>query len=314
MRAAVLCVVGLAALGGCERGQIPVETLEVEAGTLPSDAALGMSADEVLELASARLERHRRFKRLVGDAPPDARAVRMKLALDGAAVSPRERDDRLVAMLRTRLLLRRPGAGGTVRDDVTGRGDAPLLGDSPTHQRTAVRAALEDAIDDAIASAAVLLDAREKRDGALVKELQAPDPRTRQFAAQVLAERRHPAAAEALIAELAVDDPDRVRRAIGSLVELRERRAVGPLIELTKEKSPFFVREVLFALGALGGDEAEAYLYTVAQGHDEPGLREAAEEALEELRRRPRQAPAAAASSGQNRREAPPGASEETNR
>lgn len=115
-----------------------------------------MSAEDVEELALARLERHRRFRRLRAGASPEPGAVRMKLALDAAAVSPRPRDQRLIAQLRTRLLLRRPGPQGTLRDDVSGRGEAPLLGDSTVHQRSAVRAALEDAIDDAIASAAAL--------------------------------------------------------------------------------------------------------------------------------------------------------------
>jgi hypothetical protein len=45
-------------------------------------------------------------------------------------------------------------------------------------------------------------------------------------------------------------------------------------------------REIVFALSAIGGDEAEAYLDVVASGHDDPLLRASAEKALGELRDR----------------------------
>ena len=39
---------------------------------------------------------------------------------------------------------------------------------------------------------------------------------------------------------------------------------------------------------SIGGEEAEAYLYTVNEGHDQPAIREAAGQALAELKARRR--------------------------
>ncbi len=76
-------------------------------------------------------------------------------------------------------------------------------------------------------------------------------------------------------------------------MEIKDPRAVPPLIELAQGKDLALVREILFALSEIGGDEAEAYLYTMAQGHDQPSIRQAASEAFEELQRRARTATAA---------------------
>ena len=132
--------------------------------------------------------------------------------------------------------------------------------------------------------AAVLhLGAVERPNDALVEDLRAKDPRVREYALRVLADRRHPEAAPLLIERLQDGDPVAVRRAIGALVEMRTPEAVSALIELARGKELGFVAEILFALGEIGGEEAEAYLYTVAQGHDQPALRAAAQDALETL-------------------------------
>ena len=65
---------------------------------------------------------------------------------------------------------------------------------------------------------------------------------------------------------------------------MKERRAVPDLIDLSRGKDLGFLREIIYALGALGGEEATAYLYTVAQGHDQPAIQEAAQQALDETR------------------------------
>ena len=87
----------------------------------------------------------------------------------------------------------------------------------------------------------------------------------------------------ALLDKLKGDDADDVRRAIGGLVELKDPRAVPALIDLARAKDMVFLREIIFALGQIGGDEAEAYLYTVAQGHDQPAIRDVAQKALDEM-------------------------------
>jgi len=92
------------------------------------------------------------------------------------------------------------------------------------------------------------------------------------------------------VEELRGDDPLEVRRAIGGLVELQAREAVPELIEISRGKDPGFLRELVYALGAIGGDEAQAYLYTMSQGHDQPAVRDAARQALEEMDRHGRRA------------------------
>jgi HEAT repeat protein len=52
-----------------------------------------------------------------------------------------------------------------------------------------------------------------------------------------------------------------------------------------------FQREVVFAVGAIGGDDAEAYLDLVASGSDDPLLRASAAQALLELRQKKPQPP-----------------------
>src|SRR6266849_5936586 len=77
---------------------------------------------------------------------------------------------------------------------------------------------------------------------------------------------------------------------VTGLAHLKNAGAVPSLIDLAKGKDPSFVREIIFALGEIGGDEAEAYLYTVAEGHDQPAVRAAAQKALDELRAKTRSA------------------------
>jgi hypothetical protein len=66
-------------------------------------------------------------------------------------------------------------------------------------------------------------------------------------------------------------------------VEMRARGAIPALIDLTKGHDAGFLQEVVFAIGEIGGAEAEAYLYTVAQGHDLPAVQAAAQQALDTL-------------------------------
>ena len=75
-----------------------------------------------------------------------------------------------------------------------------------------------------------------------------------------------------------------VRRAVGLLVELKAQQAVNPMIEATGRQGSVVEREIVFAVGAIGGDDAEAYLDLVATGHDDPVVRASAEAALHELR------------------------------
>ena len=61
---------------------------------------------------------------------------------------------------------------------------------------------------------------------------------------------------------------------------------MNPLIEAANQRDLMFQREVVFAVGSIGGSDAEAYLDLVASGHDDALLRTSAEQALSELRAR----------------------------
>lgn len=159
----------------------------------------------------------------------------------------------------------------------------------------AVQAAAVSALDLSLAGAAAearaWIELDKRTDEVLEKRLEDPSAGVRAAALRLLAARRHPAALPALLGRLKSDELGVLRRTIGLLVELRDPRAVPAIIESTRAQNPVFQREVVFAIAAIGGDEAEAYLDVVASGHDDPLLRASAEKALSELRAKATSAP-----------------------
>jgi len=287
----LVALLGCAA--GCRREATPVvEKLEVVGPTVEDNELLGMGAAQVKALALDRLRANGHFRLLPEGkgAPEKDGAFQLELELTFTRFASHERPVGTNAEVGARLGIRRPGAGGgAIRYEVAGVGSAAVSGAAPEAaalkeaRSSALREALSSAVDQALDSARLLMAAFDKRDDALEKDLASSDGRVREFAARVLGERGNPAAADALLSELKGDDPDEVRRAIGALSQMHEERAVEPLIELAQAGETSFQREILYALGTLGGDEAEAYLYTVSEGHDEEAIREAAKEALDEL-------------------------------
>jgi hypothetical protein len=143
------------------------------------------------------------------------------------------------------------------------------------------------------ASAAVALARAEaaKPDADVLRDLDAGDPRLRDLAVRVLAERRNPAAVPPLLLRLQDPDPEVAERAVGALAQLGDPRAVGPLIELTRRREGPFVAQIVRIIGDIGGPEAEAYLETLSAGHPDPAVTRAASEGLRDLRRRQRRSP-----------------------
>jgi len=267
----VLCL----AAAGCKRDRpYPVERLDVGAWGSLTRAGLGLSRSDVETALAGRLSAagFRLVDVASGEEVPEG-ALRLTLDLPMAQAEP--------AKVGALLQVRRRSGAGSARYEAEGVGEA-----SPGERgEGAVRAALERALDRALRHARVQLQAADKPDDALVKDLASKDPEVHASAVRVLTDRRNPAVAQALLDQLGAEDQDEVRRAIGALVEMKEKRAVPPLIELGNGRDPIFLREVIYALGGIGGDEAQAYLYTVAQGHDQPAIREAAQQALDELSR-----------------------------
>ncbi len=157
-----------------------------------------------------------------------------------------------------------------------------------SNELDAVQAAAVKALDLSLAEAAaegratVVLS--RAPDDALVASIGAEDPAARAAAVRLLARRRNPAALPVLLKRLESDDLSALRRTIGLLVDLKEPAAVSRIIDASRARSAVVQREVVFALAAIGGDEAEAYLDVVATGSDDPLLKASAEKALEELR------------------------------
>jgi len=229
---------------------------------------------------------------------------------------PSSKDRRCRATVALLDVRARPAAGGTSQIEVLVALDADVA-DGPESLREVVRnaetarpdedprEALRRAVDGAAARAAaglaLALAESDKPDAEVIRDLESGDPKLRDLAVQVLAERRNPAALPGLAARLKDPDPEVVERAVGALARLRDPRAVGPLIELTRRREGPFVAQLVRIIGDIGGADAEAYLETLRAGHPDAEVRDAAARALVDLRRRPA-AGGAAGGAGPERR------------
>ena len=74
--------------------------------------------------------------------------------------------------------------------------------------------------------------------------------------------------------------------ALGALVELKDRRAVAVLASQRSMRDRREMRKILDAIATLGGNEASEYLSFVAEGHDDPEIRELAAAAKARMQRR----------------------------
>jgi hypothetical protein len=166
----------------------------------------------------------------------------------------------------------------------------------PRALETAMAAALARAAAEAAASLGLHLAAGAKADEALVRDLEAPDPRVRDHAVRVLAERRNAAALPALVARLRDADPEVADRALGALAELGDPAAVPAIIDLAHRRGGSELAELARIAGDLGGPEAQAWLETLAAGHPDREVRGAADDALAAMAGRARARAGAAAS------------------
>ena len=123
-------------------------------------------------------------------------------------------------------------------------------------------------------------------DDKLIAALADADSRVRDFVIVRLGDRRSRDAVVPLCDRLQREEkPELVLRIIGSLVSLGDPRAVEPMIELSNRREPDFVLQVVYAVGAIGGRTAEAYLVTMASGHPVEAVRLGAAQALGEMKR-----------------------------
>lgn len=271
----------------CQRRErFTVEVAALAGDTVSENAVLDLSRDEIQGAFRRAITAHGGFRLAAADQKPSGDAIQLALELPFTRFIQRDAGAPPVAEVGARVLaIQRRGRGGGEYDG-WGAGEVRLEGSAPPERRAAAREAFEAAVKAAVRAAHVQLVALGKSDDALISDLKSKDAAERDAAVRALADRGNTAVVPSLIARLGSEDPTILRRTIGQLVELRDARAVEPLIELSRGKDHGFVRELLYAVGALGGAEAEAYLDTVAAGHDQPAVRRAAAEALGELRAR----------------------------
>jgi hypothetical protein len=288
MKPGLLIVLMALLLGACRSREpsFPVERLTIEGATVVDNALLGWAPSDIQALFADQLRQTRRFE-LLEEGKEKGRRVEGAWSLtlelpftrealkDGSPVS--------IAEVGATLVLERRDADPEQRYQVVGLGEVRVEGKDTETRRKALREALRRALAQVTEAAVLQLKAADRPDGALQQDLLSNDERVREYALRVLAERRHPAAAPLLIRQLEDDNPQEVRRAIGVLAEMKAPAAVPALIDLMKDREIGFAQEVVFAIGEIGGTEAEAYLFTVAQGHDQPDVQAAAQQALDTL-------------------------------
>jgi hypothetical protein len=284
---ALTAPIGVALLGAasCKPSlKYNVERIEVSGTTVADNGILKMTPEQVESALRQAVRADPSFV-LVESAKPARDGVPVRLALDLAFTREAQKAGRpgTYAEVGASLTLRRRVDDVSLRYEVMGLGEVPEPSDEAGARHLAMGRALETSLKEAVAAAHLQLAALDKADRELLKDVSSADARVREFAIRTLSDRRNPGVADALLEQLKSDDPDQIHRAMGALVELKERRAVPPLIDLARGKDLGFLREILFALGEIGGEEAEAYLYTVSEGHDQPAIREAARQALDEL-------------------------------
>ncbi len=288
MKPGLLIVLVALSLGACRSREprLPVERVSLKGETVVDNGLLAWSPLEIQELFTGTLRDSRRFE--LFEEGEKGRHVKngawtLSLELPFTRESLKDGGTYTFAEVGAALALERRGAEAVERYQVVGLGEVRVEGKTPEARRTALREALRRALAQVSEAASLQMMAADREDAALLRDLQSQDERVREFALRVLADRRNPAAAPLLIRQLQEEDAQTVRQAMGALVEMKARAAVPALIELVKDREIGFVQEVVFAIGEIGGIEAEAYLFTVAQGHDQPDVQAAAQQALDTL-------------------------------
>ncbi len=285
MRKGAWLVAGLVSLGtpACRSEPAPcvLTGVSIEDGPGPSRlAAVGVDREELRRIAVDAFSVTPGF--VVPKAEPARGAPRCRgaIALEDARIVARGAGTQVEVLVRLEV---DPGdAGAPVVYSVRG---AEIVGAGESTGSAFRRAIRGSAARSASGLALALAEAR-KPDAEVVRDLESADPRIRDLAVGVLADRKNASAVPGLIARLQDPDPVIADRAVGALAQIGDPRAVGPIIELSRRREGAFVAQMVRAVGDIGGAEAEAYLETVATGHPDPFVAHAAREALRDARRK----------------------------
>ncbi|HYX92563.1 MAG TPA: HEAT repeat domain-containing protein [Myxococcaceae bacterium] len=260
----------------------PIGDVRVSGLGAGGDEDLGISPSELDARLRTALEANGHFRLLPAGSREARDAASLSFELAFARESQAAGEEGNAVEVGAVLAIRRKIDGIAHRYELTALGRAPLADGGA--RVGATRAAVDRALEQLAEAANIQLRALSRSDVELLREVRTATGQVREAAIRVLSHRGNREVADVLIARLRPsEDPDVVRQAIGALSEMRERRAVQPMIDLTRGKEPGFVREVLFAVAHIGGEEAAAWLFTVAQGHDDEALREVARRALAEM-------------------------------
>jgi hypothetical protein len=261
---------------GCGEPVVELEGVQVSEDEAAVHPALGLDTAGLLRHVEEALTGSDRF-RFVSPKRGGGGTI-ARLRLDGTSIVPDADGQGRLAAVALELELR-----GEVRRQASARGEVELPAD-PEERARAFTTALDRALARAVAGLVAQAEAEGASDAELVAALTSDDSDRRDMALRLLVERKSPAAVPPLLDRLADPDPAEVLRAASALAAIGDPRAVPALIEASSRRDPEFLARIAVALGDLGGPEAEAYLFTAAGGHPDPGVRAAAREALDTLR------------------------------
>lgn len=273
---------GLLVAGASCTRPTPVIVTTLSVDDFEGGGVIGMTSAQLEQRMRARLEAARFVLLKEGERPaPEVQGWNLRLA---AGLEEPDAETEQGARVSVVLHLRQQGAaeGFEVRSAIPSR----RVSNDVKAVQAAAREALDAGLGRVVREARAIIELGPAKDGALAAHLKDSDEATRDAAVRLLVARRSLAALPPLLAQLKNPDLDVVRRAVGLLVELKAQQAVNPMIEATGRQGSVVEREIVFAVGAIGGDDAEAYLDLVATGHDDPVVRASAEAALRELRAR----------------------------
>lgn len=292
------------ALAGCPRKPPPplsIQKISVSAESLNAAPALGLGPRQMQDQVEAALKKQGAVL-LKPDAESSEKApgFRLHAEVESARLDDVPYDDGGVgqeAVVELALDAIRSSSEGTEKLSGSAAGRVPTPQTNIEDQAQAFKQAFARALELSTSRLVRAAAASQAPTEQLHEQLKSSDPGLREAAADVLVDRKDLLAIPVLIQELDSKDDDVRMKAIGELVELRAREAVPKLIDLAQTRDPrlgadpHFQMQIIYALGSIGGGEAEAYLYTIASGHPDEMVRNAAREASNELQHTRKAAP-----------------------
>ena len=160
------------------------------------------------DLLRQALEARKRFEFTEGKSLGQTRPWRLTLELPFTREVLKDDGEHTYAEVGATLVLERFGGDLPERYEVVGLGEIKMLTETPeSAAHGAARGARVLAAPGVRVRRAAAGGGGSGADNALVQDLQAEDPRVREFALRTLAERRHPAAAPLLDGAAQVDRP-----------------------------------------------------------------------------------------------------------